>query len=310
MPSGESPITSTGVLAPGPSIVEQLRAQMQAAPDYRDDFDEGGESLTHHRVGMYPPDGDTPGIVIAEQIIPEQELVDDKNDRQYNWASRATNDYLYANSFVIFAETPELALPVKGLGFSARSIVTDARGSRLIAARYPSAKDFNGRLQRVGHTAITLELELETPHPTARQQVEALAEGKLLATKAIDMLTQISVQGLMSASTMRLLRDSAKYALEQPAPDPLETTDFAWPLRDDVRHTASILHGINTVKKLTELTRAMNDPNNGSVTPTPVEELGYELKNAVRRPDFEPADHGLSLAEDTVRHMQALAKIA
>jgi hypothetical protein len=286
--------------------LEALRTRMAAAPDYEDDFTSGTEFDTHYRFGSYPATEDTPGIVIAEEIIPEQELVNDKNERQYNFGSHTIGQYMLANSFAVVAQTPELAAAVRGLGFAGGVIPTDNRGSRLVVGVYPPAAEFNDRLHQVGHNVVTLEQNMSASYPKHRERVEALAAGRLITTSSLDMLATVSVQGMISASTLRLLRDQAVYALDhQDEAEPDRLYSF-----NHVNHVSMSLQGLTAVNMPKYLTAALNDPYNGTVSPTPLEELGFHLKNITRYADLEAADHGLSLAEDTVRHIQALARIA
>lgn len=279
---------------------------MQRAPDYQDDAATRGEFITSYQFGSYPPTPDTPGLVIAEEIIPVQELLDKDDQRDYSMAPSSTMvQYMYANSFAYLTEK-NIGQALAGAGFTGTCLKTDSRGSQLISATFPSIDSYNQTMQAFDPASFLLELAEPKDVYDARRVTEALAHGRLLTTGSQShRLCNISMLSLLAPEVLQLLQRNALVTLDEsakPAPEASANTQ-----QDHMFSLRSRIGGIQTVIFSRNLIDAVSDPYDGQVSPTAIESLGYELANLVEYENTKPADYGSELAKKTVARIQALS---
>jgi hypothetical protein len=301
--SGSEPVVSGASLAPVGSPIERMRTLLTMAPDYHDDFAERPSHLTRYRYGSFLPTETSAGLIIAEEIVPEVEIVDEKKQRIYDGFTRAMDRYMSANSFVWLEDT-KLMPALAGLGYRASADKTDSQGSRTITALYPSAETFNERLHSVAPDALTLVAPLDGVYPSPLAATKELAEGRFTSYSPLDMVMNASMIALLAPSVTKLMSEQAQVTV-----DAVEAA-AALPDPDQRVYVYNNLMGLSTVLVPNNFIKAIDDPFEGRVTPTGMQELGYWLSLLVERPGFRPEDDGYSLAEDTISHISRLGHLA
>jgi hypothetical protein len=310
----QDPSLVVGSTYPVQLEVQRLRDLMMTAPDFKTDFNERDESLTRYAYGSFLPLGDEPGLVIAEEIIPTQELLDSNNQRVYmdgGW-SRPMGDYMSANTFVGLANRG-LSQAFEAFGYRALSVPSGHAESQIIVAAFPGVESYNRRLEELGISAYSLvdnydgRLDRNDPNVV----MDAFADGKIIVNSALDMLMNVSTFGLLDDSVIKELQKRAQIIKSgTDGSEPALKSNSRYEAPDAQKFAMGVGAKLGTLIMGDKLRKALSDPYDGNVTPTTEQELGYDLALNLEMLGDRPANDGYDLAQKTVAHIKYLMRQA
>lgn len=274
-----------GTAAPSIISVEEIRAAMQFAPEHKSD-----EPPTHHtsyRYGLWPANEQTDGRIIAEESVPDQELLTNGGDRDYFAHPSVAIDRYMETSALTHQLSGELGQSMGALGFRAVRYTIDSNNSQLVAVNFPGVERFNAQLESTGLTKVRVA---QTPGPTTVE--EALAA---YATKG-ELTIPSMDKALMDAPIWGLLPDEAHAALRGKATQALKDGDTR-----EISHLSNILlNGAGLRTHAPKLVDALKDGQ--------IDALGYHFNEMLRSNDgnSDLKDFGRELAEATIKRVYEL----
>lgn len=267
-----------------------------------------GEFLPVYRLGMSPSTMNDGGLVAVE-ITPAAMRVENHGFAEQSTTSVAWDSEAVKAFHGLF--TGPLGLALKALGYNSQTAIDSATNAELFAVNFPSLSELttaaNNGLHFTADAVVygpLLEMNRDRTLGLARGEYSL---GDREGNVGMPMLSYAVGVAMLSPEVVRYLQEGAKEAENNP--NLASKGPVPWEQHDAWYAGRALMHFMLTTGKLFELARVVENPRGiEGVTPTPLEDLGYDLDIIINPSGQRSQDLGLAAASSVLKHITRLSE--